>query len=316
VPLVVPAAAPHPSAPESEPAVDVAPEPAPPARRAPPNPAPRFMPSSRGDDFQASHPLSMLSVRAEELHDVQQEADFFVSLGEYERAIEVLRSHINMNPDTSALAWLDLLEIFHKLGRREDFDWVRGEVQGRFNAKVPPFDSYRQEDIGLEGYEQAMSRIVALWPSRRVLDVIEESIFRGPGLGSGGAFSLQAYRDLLLLHHIGTEVLSPDTGAGDFAARAVRTTPMAPSGFGLSSFGNSEGFSATAINPLSAATRSQPAISGFGDIDLDINLDEPVAATEEMIGRPSTGGDSHLLDFDLPDIDSGWQPRKTGVNRP
>jgi hypothetical protein len=31
-----------------------------------------------------------------------------------------------------------------------------------------------------------------------------------------------------------------------------------------------------------------------------------------MIGRPSSGGDSHLLDFDLPDINSSWQPRKTG----
>ncbi|WP_427912085.1 type IV pilus assembly protein FimV [Ramlibacter sp. MMS24-I3-19] len=262
---------------------------------------PRVPPvASRTDDFQTSQGTRAL--KAEELHDVQQEADFFSSLGEYDRAIEVLRGHIQAHPETSAVAWLDLVEIYHKLGRREEFDWVRREFQRRFNADVPTFDEYSQESAGIEAYDNAMARIAALWPARRVLDVIEESIFRGPSKDGTQAFSLQAYRELLLLHHIGQQVL------------VGSATP--PSVFGDASPASSHGFSHTSIHPLStglAALDQQPAtqISDsqpatliqdqlpdfvLEDLDLDLNLDEP-AFTQQVAPRSA-----HLLDFDLPDL--------------
>jgi hypothetical protein len=244
--------------------------------------------SARTDDFQSSQGSSR-ALKAEELHDVQQEADFFSSLGEYDRAIEVLRSHIQAHPETSAVAWLDLVEIYHKLGRREEFDWVRREFQRRFNAEVPAFDAYSQESAGIEAYDNAMARIAALWPSRRVLDVIEESIFRGPSKDGTQAFSLQAYRELLLLHHIGQQVL------------VGSATP--PSVFGDSGpISSSHGFSHTSIHPLSTglaafdshggpqATEAQPEFA------LDLNLDEPPPA------QAARAKEEHLLDFDLPDL--------------
>lgn len=247
--------------------------------------------TARTDDFQTSQGTRAL--KAEELHDVQQEADFFSSLGEYDRAIEVLRGHIQAHPETSAVAWLDLMEIYHKLGRREEFDWVRREFQRRFNAEVPAFDEYSQESAGIEAYDNAMARIAALWPSRRVLDVIEESIFRGPSKDGTQAFSLQAYRELLLLHHIGQQVL------------VGSATP--PSVFGDSGpSSSSHGFSHTSIHPLSTglAALDQHPITQIADpqpdfvlhSDLDLNLDE---ATPTQHAAPR---DEHLLDFDLPDL--------------
>jgi tetratricopeptide (TPR) repeat protein len=251
--------------------------------------------TARTDDFQSSHGASR-ALKAEELHDVQQEADFFSSLGEYDRAIEVLRSHIQAHPETSAVAWLDLVEIYHKLGRREEFDWVRREFRQRFNAQVPGFDDYSQESAGIEAYDHAMARIAALWPSRRVLDVIEESIFRGPGKDGAEAFSLQAYRELLLLHHIGQQVLvgGSDDRRSQFGDSGPVSGPHSDSG--------PHGFSHTSIHPLSTglASLEEPA----GHTGLDLNLDEPDVEL-------ASGEESHLLDFDLPDAPSDSHASRT-----
>ncbi|RYF40208.1 MAG: hypothetical protein EOO25_13140 [Comamonadaceae bacterium] len=265
-------------------------------------------PGGRADsmDFAASQVESLRSVKAEELHDIQQQADFFVSLGEHDQAIEVLRSHINSHPETSVVAWLDLLEIYHKLQRREDYESTREEFHSVFNAQVPSFDAYREETEGLQAYHAALSRIVALWPSPKVLDVIEESIFRKPGQGSE-AFGLEAYRELLMLYHIGKDVIE----AGDSLAD-----------FGPSS-GSRPDFSHTSIHPLSASIEAarrkhiddeDATAIDFPRIGLDINLDDPAPPTAELeqIGSADPTGDwqhSNMVDFDLPDIDLPPEPK-------
>ncbi len=257
---------------------------------------PAFRSSTR-DDFQASQPASLRMIKAEELHDVQQEADFFASLGEYDRAIEVLRDHISANPETSAMAWLDLLELYHKLKRHDEFEWVREEFQRMFNAQVPAYDQYQEGGPGLEDYPRALSRIVTLWPSRKVLDVIEESIFRRPGQPGAEAFSLEAYRELLLLHYIGREVVDHPSSS------------FAPVDSGHSDFSH------TNLHPLSAAGAVEAPDEPFPTIGLDINLNEaPPPSSDFMpIGEATPPQDAgNLLDFDLPDIDtSQLKPKKT-----
>lgn len=171
------------------------------------SPAMPWSPSSM-QDFQASRGGSFRMVGVEELMDVHDKADFFLSIGEVDQAVAVLESHVHDQVETSALPWLDLLELFHSLGRRADFERLRGEFRERFSAQVPDFEHFDQATPTLEDYGRALSRIVALWPTRRVLDVIEESIFRKPGLPGADPFSLEAYRELVLLYHIATD-LSP-----------------------------------------------------------------------------------------------------------
>jgi hypothetical protein len=276
--------------------VPVAPVPVPrPHEVAPAKSADDFRMSARHDDFRQSESASMRSVRAEELHDVQQEADFFVSLGDFDRAIEVLRNHISLNPGTSAVAWLDLLDIHHKLGQREHYESVRGEFLRNFNVQVPGFDGYSEGQAGLEQYGNAMDRIMALWPSRKVLELIEESIFRKPGQGGAEAFNLEAYRDLLLLHQIGRDLRQ---AVFSDSANATRS-----------------GFANTAIHPLSAQAAAGAApemelpASGAlsSSVELDVNLDEPLPGTSAgAIGHAVAAAPSnaHLMDFDLPDIDT------------
>lgn len=166
------------------------------------------------------------SVATEELFDVQQQADFFVSLGEDEQAIQVLRDHLAESHEPSALTYLDLFHIYHRLGRRGDYESLREEFNHVFNAGAPPFDNYSQRGRGLEAYETAFSRIQALWPEPRVLDLIEQSIFRDATDSASEVFDLEAYRELLMLHAIAKDLIQRDGAAprmkGDFQHTAMQ----------------------------------------------------------------------------------------------
>lgn len=149
------------------------------------------------------------TARTEELFDIQQQADFFVSLGQQDQAIELLIHHIRDNEETSPMAYLDLLKIYHSLGRQREYDQIRETFNRIYTAAVPAMEDFNQPTYGLEAYPSALNRIEALWPSAKVLDVIEESIFRKPGQNPRNAFTLEAYRELLLLHAIVKGYIEP-----------------------------------------------------------------------------------------------------------
>ena len=273
------------------------------------------VPDSRGNsgflNSMSSVSGSSRVVNAEELFDVQQQADFFLSLGNADKAVEVLRHHIAENEDTSALAYLDLFDLYHTLGKREEYEALRSEFNPQFNAQVPPFDDYTADTQGLEFYTTALSRIESLWPTPRVLDVIEESIFRKSNSGEE-AFSLAAYRELLLLHAIAKKVVT----------KPIAATEPAPVEFLHADFDN------TRLEPLSVEMRSSPTSSvptttfditeldltrppasprlGL-DIDLtdayegDPALELPTVDAMDMSLSDSAAG--NLIEFDLEPID-------------
>lgn len=162
-------------------------------------------------------------VNTEELFDVQQQSDFFVSLGQHDQAIAVLSEHIADNPETSALAYLDLLRIFHSLDRRDDYARVASEFERAFNAEVPVFEQFAEVGNGLEHYRNALARIEAQWPGPGTLGLIEELVFRKPGARGGDeSFDLAAYRELLLLYSVAKEVIDP---------HSAPPTPVTPLSF-------------------------------------------------------------------------------------
>ena len=189
-------------------------------------------------------PQSMRMVKAEELVDIQQQADFFMSLGQTDQAIEVLETHIRNHVETSALVWLDLLAIYRALKRREDYELLRADFQRVFNAEVPDYDTTPTKSGGLEDYPRALSRIAALWPSPKVMGVIEESIFRKPGMG-GEPFDLEAYRELVMLYNLGREVVQAEEAEEAVPDWSV-SEPAKPS------------FFETSMQPLSIKRRGEP----------------------------------------------------------
>lgn len=248
-------------------------------------------------------------VNAEELFDVQQQADFFVSLGDFDKAVDVLRHHIADNVETSALAYLDLFDLYHRLGRRVDYETLSKDFSRTFNAQVPPFDGYTSDTQGLEFYPAALSRIVSLWPTPKVLEVIEESIFRKPDSRSE-VFSLAAYRELLLLHAIAKNVVDRSVGLKNSTPGAVLRTPE---------------FANTDMQALSAQLQDLPELPSIDgkdvdptrplashrlglDIDLSFSSDEPeVPRSAVVAGIAATETPPNftheLLEFDVFPVD-------------
>lgn len=303
-----------------------------------PEAAPRPVPAMDHGDFVASIPGSSRAVNAEELFDIQQQADFFISLGQHEQAIEVLKNHISDNVETSALAYLDLLKIYHSLNRRDEYDQLRDDFNKVFNAQVPVFDAYSDKSSGLEAYHNALARIEALWPSPKVLEIIEESIFRKPGSGDGEAFGLEAYRELLLLYAMAKDVVERGGNVMDFDMSGLSQPP------GMDAHQPS-GFSNTSIQPLSAsleiARRSDSGRDSFGSslgtdeeedsplpeiamprpsprLGLDIDLSEPAPLTSafmEIADDPQRSGRPELsMDLSMDSIDSSKDDKPLDSN--
>lgn len=281
-------------------------------------------------DFAPSAIGASRSVATEELFDIQQQADFFVSLGEDEQAIQVLRNHLSESAEPSALAYLDLLKLYHRLGRRDDYERARQEFNQVFNAGAPLFEQYTDESQGLEAYETAFGRIQALWPEPRVLDVIEKSIFRDPGDIEAEVFDLEAYRELLLLHAMAKDMIKRDVAASgqvnDFQHTSVQPLKAAAKTGAQTAAGVVLGAGATSPGsrdtvPVDLGLDLQDTVPPASPrLALDVDLDEisefsafeaslpevltPVEPTSQPIAPPSAQPREldNLIDFEVLDF--------------
>jgi hypothetical protein len=204
-----------------------------------------------GPEFTASTLMNgARSMATEELFDLQQQVEFFISLGQAEQAVDVLVNHLSESQEPSPLAYLDLLRLYHDLERRAEYEGLRTDFNRLFSGSAPAFDDYSQSRRGLERYEAALSRIQSLWPTPAVLDLIERSIFRQSADQAQEVFDLEAYRELLLLYGIAREIIAPDSMLGAMGA---------PSSFGfLGDESPAAGPGSTVMQPLAAQTTGVP----------------------------------------------------------
>ena len=171
----------------------------------------------------------------EDLFDVLQQAEFFVSIGEHEQAVEGLRRHIAQHANSSPLAYLELLRLYHTLGRASAFDGLRVGFEERFNARVPSFAVFQRGGKSLEDYEADVRRLESLWGSVDIVGELDRLMFRREGVASVDRFDLPAYEDLLLLLAIaqsgpgkGDGAASSSSSGKEFAA-APEVKPTPPS---------------------------------------------------------------------------------------
>jgi len=185
-----------------------------------------------GIDFMVSQSPLLRAIDTEELEDIRQQAEFFVSLGQHDKAIDILTTRIAQCGESSPLLCLDLLRLYHALGREADYEFMRNEFQHWFTGRVPPFADYGNEGHALDHYPQVMERITTLWPGPPVLAYIEDCLYHHTGAVGGQDFDLQAYRDLLLLHTVAKRTirLADDGNAADAPMpEMVRIPPRAQS---------------------------------------------------------------------------------------
>ena len=245
-------------------------------------------------------------VNPEDLFDIVQQAEFYVSIGEHDLAIGELRQHIAERGSSSPFSYLELLRLYHQLGRIEAFDLLRSQFMEHFNAEVPEFSHFAQQGAGLEMYTDALADIEAQWTSNSVLELLESFLFLHPDRTSPAPrFDLAAYDDLLLLLAIAQT--TPASARGEPAPRK-RTTPLMPPTFQSAS---PEGTGqATAAVAAASAALAMPAI--------DLAPQEPQEAAaagalaQEWVPPPPPTVQAELaaaqtgLAFDLGDFD--WSP--------
>ncbi len=259
-------------------------------------------PKSMLPEFSLSIPGHSSLLSADEVIDVNQQAEFFISLGQHQQAIELLREHIDAGVDPAPLLFVDLLSLYHQTKDEAAFAEMRDRFQARFNAQVPDFAEFGADKRGLDAYPRALERIQALWPSQKVVRVIEESLLRKPD-AEQKPFTLQAYRDLLFLHDL-LRSESLDELAVDLVMPSFEETRIRPlsSGAPNPAFGVSV---ATLAQPLDADSRVSVASDSVMpsmpikprdvprpsprlgiDIDLAVFDDDPVPAKSPSFQPP------------------------------
>ena len=248
----------------------------------------------------------MRAVNPEEFFDVQQHADFFVSLGQYDQAIEVLRKHIEDHAEMSPMAYLELFKLYHTLSRQSDFNALREEFQHEFNCRIPNFAAFSDEGLSLDDYPAALLSIETAWGEPRVIDTIEANLFRHPG-DIGKPFDLAAYRDLLLLHGVARTILKPGDstfGAMRAARGAVDEAAFQPHRLTRPNFSSASNETYPIHKPVSAPVAApQPVF----DDELD-SVPAPLAETPKPSPQPEY---DQSLDLDLDLSDSELQSLNT-----
>lgn len=141
-------------------------------------------------------------LNAPALLDIQQQAEFFATLGKANAAIELLEKRIRQNPQDCPLLYLQLLHIANQHNLKTDFRQFREECMQWFNVDVPEFALFRHEGRSLEDYPELLSHITGIWPSTKVMDAIENCALRDPQAQVADRFDMAAFQDLIVLHAV------------------------------------------------------------------------------------------------------------------
>jgi hypothetical protein len=150
-------------------------------------------------------------VSVEELIDLEQQAEFFIVLGQDSAAIDLLMTHLRSTSGASPLPYLKLLEIYKRRGERADYERLRERFNSRFNAYAPSWDTDLQGGRTLDEYPSVMGRLESLWVTpQRAREVLQATLVRaedsGPDPVGDDSFDLPAYRELMLLYSIVRDV--------------------------------------------------------------------------------------------------------------
>ncbi|HEU4460168.1 MAG TPA: hypothetical protein VFR90_13685 [Methylibium sp.] len=210
-------------------------------------------------------------VSVEELIDLEQQAEFFIVLGQDDAAIDLLMTHLRSTAGTSPLPYLKLLEIYKRRGERSDYEKLRERFNSRFNAYAPSWETDLQGGRTLDEYPSVMGRLESLWVTpQRAREVLQATLVRaedsGPDPVGDDSFDLPAYRELMLLYSIARDV-------SDQHADEPPVDVMLPIGDDVAP--------APAVFERLLATSSMPAQPDVHKpLEIDFTLDDPPARPE------------------------------------
>jgi pilus assembly protein FimV len=211
-------------------------------------------------------------VTIEELLDLEQQAEFFIVLGQDEAAIDLLVDHLRDTGGGSPLPYLKLLEIYRRRNERDAYERTRSRFNHRFNAYAPDWNADLQQGRSLDDYPGVVPRLQQVWA--RPMDAmaeLEALLFRK---SRGQLFELPAYREVLFLYSLARDLLDRE------AAHNGDVDLLLPMTDGTE-------FGTTAPNPYLGLERDS-VFAGLPEdrptVPVDLNLSQP--ETVPPVTRP------------------------------
>mgnify|MGYP002557826172 FL=1 len=149
---------------------------------------------------------------AQALFDVQEQAEFYASIGENDQAIEILQAHIAEHENSSPLAYVELLQLLFRLGRMDAYEEVRQQFQKHFNVHIPDFLGFSRKGRDLwSAHPDVLAQIEALWPTDEVQELLRNLILRKNEAAQ--RFDLAAFDELLMLYNVAKSTPAASRGA-------------------------------------------------------------------------------------------------------
>lgn len=165
--------------------------------------------STSGEDTVSGNdrrPDKVNEFKVEEISDVTQEAEFWISLNDPQRAIEILEQQDVDHPE-SPVHWLYLLELYREVKNKEKHDALSERFIRLFNAQIAKYGESIQvtQPQSIEEFPHLMSRICALWNQDGIVEFLESLLIHNRD-GVRAGFDLPVYREILLLISIAHEL--------------------------------------------------------------------------------------------------------------
>lgn len=166
---------------------------------------PRLSVEAAGAVEVSAEAATVREVSVEELLDLEQQADFFIALGQEDAAVDLLMSHLRSTGGMSPLPYTKLLEIYHRQNDPDGYERIRTRFNRRFNAYAPDWAQGPVAGRHLEDYPEVIARLQACWDDPvEAMALLEAMLFRRAD--ASDLFDLPAYRDVLLLYSLARDV--------------------------------------------------------------------------------------------------------------
>ncbi|GAA4029354.1 hypothetical protein GCM10022212_29390 [Actimicrobium antarcticum] len=146
------------------------------------------------------HSAKIENLKVEEISDIMQEAEFWISLNDSARAIEILEPYAELDSPDSPMPWLFLLDLYVAAGNQGKYALLRERTLQRFNARIATWEDVKAGDTGmtLEDFPHVIERICELWQTAEVVPYLEKLILNSREEMREG-FDIAVYREIVLL---------------------------------------------------------------------------------------------------------------------
>lgn len=167
---------------------------------------PEFVSSTRPVPQLFTAPMALPpALSADALIDLEQQADFFLALGQDEAAVERLLAELRTVEGRSPMPWLKLLEIHRRQDDVTAYQRALERFRQRFDLRTPEWAEPDRVTRRLDDYPEAMGPLQQAWPTPERATVLLERLLGG--CEAGLVLSMPASQDALLLYQIARSFL-------------------------------------------------------------------------------------------------------------